>query len=217
VLAPLLPWAARSLAYGLGLPHAGGGPTDYRTQYSKHRGGETLREDVGELRCRRDMEDADLIDENFLSDKMKINLHMLRTLMLNGVGGEVHDADVVTVDESATRWRCLELMQELVQSGGLSHTIGDGTVLGFGAGASPGCPRGTRHSPTWSDECPGSQPSRRRCRRPGWSWMSGATASRSQASHEDSARCASWPSSGAPEGRACAGRSAARHKRCRVV
>jgi hypothetical protein len=22
----------------------------------------------------------------------------------------------------------------------------------------PGCPRGTRHSPTWSDECPGSQP-----------------------------------------------------------
>jgi hypothetical protein len=29
-----LPWAARSLAYGLGLPHAGGGPMDYRTQYS---------------------------------------------------------------------------------------------------------------------------------------------------------------------------------------
>jgi hypothetical protein len=34
VPAPLLPWAARSLAYGLGLPHAGGDPTDYRTQYS---------------------------------------------------------------------------------------------------------------------------------------------------------------------------------------
>jgi hypothetical protein len=29
-----LPWAARSLAYGLSLPHAGGGPADYRTQYS---------------------------------------------------------------------------------------------------------------------------------------------------------------------------------------
>jgi hypothetical protein len=28
-----LPWAARSLAYGLGLPHVGG-PADYRTQYS---------------------------------------------------------------------------------------------------------------------------------------------------------------------------------------
>jgi hypothetical protein len=31
---PLLPWAARSLTYGLGLPHARGGPEDYRTQYS---------------------------------------------------------------------------------------------------------------------------------------------------------------------------------------
>jgi hypothetical protein len=27
-------WVARNLAYGLGLPHAGGGPADYRTQYS---------------------------------------------------------------------------------------------------------------------------------------------------------------------------------------
>jgi hypothetical protein len=67
---PLFPWAAKSLAYGLGLPHAGGGPADYRTQYCtpplrshnsattdvetgpkliKYRGGETLREDFDEL------------------------------------------------------------------------------------------------------------------------------------------------------------------------
>jgi hypothetical protein len=99
----------------------------------KHRGGETLREDVGELRCRRDMEDADLTYGNLLSNEMKINLHMLRALMLNEVGGEVHGADVVAVDESAARWRSLELMQELAQPGGLRHTIGAGTVLGFGA------------------------------------------------------------------------------------
>jgi hypothetical protein len=68
-----LPWAARSLAYGLGLPHAG--------------------------------------------------------------GAEVHGANVVTVDESATRWQSLKLMQELAQPGGLSHTIGNGTVLSFSAGA----------------------------------------------------------------------------------
>jgi hypothetical protein len=121
-----LPWAARSLAYGLGLPHAGGVLANYRTQYSnpppprshnstttdvdtgpkliKHRGGETLREDVGELQCRWDMEDADLTDGNLLSDEMKINLRMLRALILNGVGGEIHNADVVTVDESLARW-----------------------------------------------------------------------------------------------------------------
>jgi hypothetical protein len=33
------------------------------------------------------MEDTDLTDGNLLSDKMKINLHMLGALMLNGVGG----------------------------------------------------------------------------------------------------------------------------------
>jgi hypothetical protein len=118
-----LPWAARRLDYGLGLPHTGGGPADYRTQYSntprshnsatadietgpkliKHRGGKILREDVDELRCSRDMEDADLTDGNLLSDEMKINLHMLCALVLNGVGGEVHGAHVVTVDESAGR------------------------------------------------------------------------------------------------------------------
>jgi hypothetical protein len=127
---------------------------DYRTQYSntprshnsatadvetgpkliKHRGEETLREDVGELRCHQDMEDADLTDGNLLSDKMKINLHMLRALMLNGVGEEVHGTDVVAVDESAARWQSLELVQEMAQPGGHNHTIDDGTLLGFSAG-----------------------------------------------------------------------------------
>jgi hypothetical protein len=77
----------------------------------------TLREDVGELRCRRNMEDMNLTDGNLLSDEMKINLHMLRALMLNGVGGEVHCDDVVVVGESAARWQSLELMQELAQPG----------------------------------------------------------------------------------------------------
>jgi hypothetical protein len=81
----------------------------------KHEGGETLREDVGELRCRQDMEDVDLINDNLLSDEMKINLHMLHALMLNEIGGEVHSADVVAVDESGARWRSIELMQELAQ------------------------------------------------------------------------------------------------------
>jgi hypothetical protein len=80
------------------------------------------------------MKDADLTVGNLLSNEMKINLHMFCALMLNGVDGEVHDADVVAVDESVARWRSLELMQELAQPGGLSHSIGDSTVLGFGVG-----------------------------------------------------------------------------------
>jgi hypothetical protein len=55
-------------------------------------------------------------------------------LMLNGVGEEVHDADVVIVDESAPRRRTLELMEQLAQPGSLSHVVGDGAVLGFCTG-----------------------------------------------------------------------------------
>jgi hypothetical protein len=51
------------------------------------------------------MKDADLIDDNILSNKIKINLYMFGALILNGVGGEVHGADVITVDKGAPRWR----------------------------------------------------------------------------------------------------------------
>jgi hypothetical protein len=71
------------------------------------------------------MEDADLTDGNLLSNKMKINLHMLGALVLNGVGGEVHGADIVAVDKCASRRRSLELVEQLMQPGGLSHVIGN--------------------------------------------------------------------------------------------
>jgi hypothetical protein len=74
------------------------------------------------------MEYADLTDGDSLSDKMKINLHMFCALMLNGVGEEVHNTDVVAVDESAPRRRSLELMEQLAQPGGLSHAVGDNDV-----------------------------------------------------------------------------------------
>jgi hypothetical protein len=81
------------------------------------------------------MEDADLADGNLLLDKLKINLHMLGALMPNRVGGEVHGADVVTVDKGAPRRRGLELVEQLSQPSGLSHAIGNGTILSLSAGA----------------------------------------------------------------------------------
>jgi hypothetical protein len=81
------------------------------------------------------MEDTDLTDGNLLSDKMRVNLHMLGVLMLNGIGGEVHDTDIIAVDKCAPRRRSLELVEQLTQPGGLSHAVGNGTILGLNARA----------------------------------------------------------------------------------
>jgi hypothetical protein len=45
------------------------------------------------------------------SRKVYIDIDMLCALVLNGVGGEVDDADVVTVDESALYQRRVELLK----------------------------------------------------------------------------------------------------------
>ena len=48
-----------------------------------------------------------------VAHEVQVNLHMLRPLMLDGVGGEIHGADVVAVDERALGERAMELRQEL--------------------------------------------------------------------------------------------------------
>jgi hypothetical protein len=47
------------------------------------------------------MQDADITDGNAFLNEGEVDLDMLHTLVLNGIGGEVDGANVVTVDESA--------------------------------------------------------------------------------------------------------------------
>ena len=75
--------------------------------------GETLGEDVGKLGGSRDMENPNIADGDLVAHEVQVDLHMLRPLMLDGVGGEVHGADVVAVDERALGERAVELRQEL--------------------------------------------------------------------------------------------------------
>ena len=60
---------------------------------------------------------------------------MLRPLVLNGVGGEIHGADVVAVDERTLGERAMELRQELSKPGRLHHAVSDCTVLRLDTGA----------------------------------------------------------------------------------
>ena len=58
------------------------------------------------------MEYPNIADCDPVSHEVQVNLHMLRPLMLNGVGGEIQGADVA-VDERALGERAMELRQEL--------------------------------------------------------------------------------------------------------
>jgi hypothetical protein len=46
-----------------------------------------------------DAENPNVTSSDTLADEVQVNLHVLRALMLHGIGGEVDRADVVAVDE----------------------------------------------------------------------------------------------------------------------
>ena len=77
----------------------------------------------------RDIEYPNIVDGDPVAHEVQVDLHMLRPLMLNGVGGEVHSADVVIVDERALGERTMELCQELSKPGRLRHAVSDSPVL----------------------------------------------------------------------------------------
>jgi hypothetical protein len=67
----------------------------------KHQSGQTLHKDVHELGDCQDVQDANITDGNTFLNEVEVDLDMLHMLVLNEVGGEVDDTDVVAVDESA--------------------------------------------------------------------------------------------------------------------
>jgi hypothetical protein len=57
------------------------------------------------------MQDADITDGHVFPHKVGVDLDMLCALVLNGVGGEVDGADIVTVDEGALHQWSMELLK----------------------------------------------------------------------------------------------------------
>jgi hypothetical protein len=68
-------------------------------------GRKPLGEDVDELRSGRDVENANIADNDTLADEVEVDLHVLCVLMLHRIGGEVDRADVITVDEGGAHER----------------------------------------------------------------------------------------------------------------
>src|SRR6185312_3076729 len=94
-------------------PQLATGYVEVGAKLREGRGGQPLGEDVSKLGGSRDMEYPNIADGDSVAHEVQVNLHMLRPLMLDGVGGEIHGADVVAVDERALGERAMELRQEL--------------------------------------------------------------------------------------------------------
>jgi hypothetical protein len=56
---------------------------------------------------------ADVLDNNALMDKVKIDLNMLRALVLDGVDGEVDGTYVVAIDKRTPSEGVVKLLEEL--------------------------------------------------------------------------------------------------------
>jgi hypothetical protein len=75
---------------------------------------------------------------------VQVDLHVLRALMLHGIGGEVDGVDVVAVDEGGALTGVVELVEELAHPRGLCYVVGLSAVLDLYAGAgNDGLPLGS--------------------------------------------------------------------------
>jgi hypothetical protein len=79
----------------------------------KHHRWKPFGEDVGELGGGRDVKDANSSTGNSFADEVKVDLDMLRALVLGGVGGEVDDADIVAENQHARGQQTMELLKKL--------------------------------------------------------------------------------------------------------
>jgi hypothetical protein len=77
------------------------------------------------------VKDKNISTGNMLTNKVKINLNMLGTLMLDKVGGEVDHAEVVAVDQGGPRQGVVQLQKQLTESARLHHTVCHGPRQGI--------------------------------------------------------------------------------------
>uniref|UniRef100_A0A0A9A4J6 Uncharacterized protein n=1 Tax=Arundo donax TaxID=35708 RepID=A0A0A9A4J6_ARUDO len=68
---------------------------------------------------------------NLLSDKMNVDLNVLRTTVLNWIGRHVHSTNVVTLDNCGRLEGNMKFLKKLAHPPTLSNSVGNRTILGF--------------------------------------------------------------------------------------
>ena len=77
------------------------------------------------------MKNTDSSKGHSLPNKMEIDLHMFGPLVMNGICGQIHNTDIITIYKSGTCERTVKLTQELTNPASLSNNISNTTIFGF--------------------------------------------------------------------------------------
>ena len=117
----------------------------------ENRSRQSFRHDVGELLRRRDVEDPDAPKGHLLTNKVYVKLNVLRSSMVDRVGGEVHGGDVVAVDECGLVNITKQLLEQLTKPRAFGNGVSHCPILCLGTrardcGLSLGGPRDQRRT-----------------------------------------------------------------------
>jgi hypothetical protein len=75
------------------------------------------------------MENSDLSKSHLLSNKMDVNLDVLRAMLLDWIGRHVNDAHIVTIDNRGrSHWK-LQVLKELAKLAALSNNMGHSSIF----------------------------------------------------------------------------------------
>jgi len=78
------------------------------------------------------MEDPDFPQSDLLTDKVDVNLNVLRSSMVNWVSCHIDSTNIVTKDNRSLLERKMKFLKKLTQPTTLSHNVSNCHVLGLG-------------------------------------------------------------------------------------
>src|SRR6185312_432194 len=78
------------------------------------------------------MEDPDFPQSDLLTDKVDVNLNVLRSSMVNWVSCHIDSTNIVTKDNRSLLERKMKFLKKLTQPTTLSHNMSNCPVLGLG-------------------------------------------------------------------------------------
>ena len=81
---------------------------------------------------RRDVEDPDAPKGHLLTNKVYVKLNVLRSSMMDRVGGEVHGGDVVAVDQHGLMNITKQLLEQLTKPRAFGNDVSHCLILCLG-------------------------------------------------------------------------------------